>query len=346
MSVEIPFELIEKYIQGVCNKEEIEFIQDWYDSFDNDQDYISNLSKDEQDLLEEILSSVKEKEDFKIYPNHHKSRIFRWSAVAAAIAFLAISSVFLYNNPTVFRERILGSSKLAVNTDQIIKVENNSMKLMKAVLPDNSVVWLSPESKINYSHKFTKKERHLELSGECFFYVTKDVSHPFVIHSKHLITRVWGTSFRVKDLDKESLAEVSVVTGKVSVRTKPNSLKNEALTPSSDIMLKADEMVVYKEDKKLLEYSKIAYKEDSGLKMWVHANLNFENEDLSRVVNVLNEKFNVNINIEDQTLKQYKLNANFSDFNLPEILEAMSKSLNVNYTITNKTDIVLKPIIK
>lgn len=352
MKLDIPFILIEKYIDGTCSQEEINYIQKWYASFEKEDDYISTLSNKEQDLLGQIIyskifDSIKEKDNFKTHTLYNRRNNFRWTAVAAAVVLLTISLIFIFRGNKIFKNDKRNYAQLFSQTDHLIKVENNSKKLMKAVLPDSSSVWLFPDSKINYAINFIKKERRVKMSGECFFDVSKDASHPFVIYSKHLITRVWGTSFRVTDLSNGNSAQVAVVTGKVSVRTKPVHFKNgELKQPSADIMLKADEKVIFDEGhEKLMKYTNITHKEADDLKMWVHTKLKFDNESLPTIVKELNERFNVNITLEDEILNEYRLNANFSDFNLPEILEAMSKSLNVTYTITNKTDIVLKPSI-
>ena len=56
---------------------------------------------------------------------------------------------------------------------------------------------MNAESRLTYPSRFTGNERIVQLSGEAYFQVTKDHSHPFVVQTDGLQARVLGTELNV-----------------------------------------------------------------------------------------------------------------------------------------------------
>ena len=56
----------------------------------------------------------------------------------------------------------------------------------KLFLPDGTMVWLNAGSRISYSQGFGVDDRHLNLSGEGYFEVTKNKNLPFEISTNDL----------------------------------------------------------------------------------------------------------------------------------------------------------------
>src|SRR5476651_975491 len=54
----IPVELLEKYINGECTEDEVAIVKKWYRSFENDHDYVSDISFDEEKELDGIYSII------------------------------------------------------------------------------------------------------------------------------------------------------------------------------------------------------------------------------------------------------------------------------------------------
>ena len=177
------------------------------------------------------------------------------------------------------------------------------------------------------------------MSGECFFEVTKNPEKPFVINSNAIITKVLGTSFRVRDTKGSNYAEVSVVTGKVSVSiSNPNG--NNLPQKDSEIMVYPHQKITYVRDQLKLKSQKETKK--SSVNIWHRINLSFENVPLKAIVPILNAKYSTKIKVGDDELNSYMLTADFEGFNLPEILEALKKSLNIRYEINNDDITILK----
>src|SRR5690242_4791379 len=108
-------------------------------------------------------------------------------------------------------------SKLVAERPLIEQV-NTSDKPISIMLADSSVVVLSVNSRISYPRSFDSAgTRDVYLSGEAFFKVVKNPNLPFRVYANELVTKVLGTSFYVRSFEKDSVIQVTVKTGKVSV---------------------------------------------------------------------------------------------------------------------------------
>jgi len=89
-------------------------------------------------------------------------------------------------------------------------------------LPDGTHVWLNNASSIRYPVWFTGATREVELTGEAYFEVAKDVAHPFRVHIRNSsagadggTVEVLGTSFNVMAYADEHDERATLVDGSV-----------------------------------------------------------------------------------------------------------------------------------
>jgi ferric-dicitrate binding protein FerR (iron transport regulator) len=127
-----------------------------------------------------------------------------WKAAVSVAALLAIGlmiSQFLYFFDNTHVELLAGSGQRT-----------------EAVLPDGSKVWLNNCSHLVYEHRFGR-QRSVNLKGEAYFEVEKDVTSPFYVETGDLEVRVTGTRFNVKNYESDSVIEVALVRGSVDVKS-------------------------------------------------------------------------------------------------------------------------------
>jgi len=318
MNRKVSPQLAHKYINGKCSDEEIDMLYKWYDSMEASADPLEMLSVEEKAVLKELMLN-RIKNNFS--PFEHTQETKSNSVLRYLIYTVSgIAALFLLIWGNSFYKDYL-SAKAGIK----VVASNMTNELHKEILSDGTIVWLNPKSSLEYPKKFTGELREVQMKGEAFFEVTKDHAHPFVIYSGGVVTRVWGTSFRIKT-NGELQTEVSVVTGKVSVKIPRKK--------DSEVMLLPDQKVTYLKSTDLL--TKEQEKPTSTMGMWKKTNLSFDNMPLSEVILVLNKKFGYEIATEDETLKKYLLKADFNNESLPEILELLEKSLNINYKINDR----------
>jgi transmembrane sensor len=92
---------------------------------------------------------------------------------------------------------------------------------------------------------------------------------------------------------------------------------------------------VYLADQNLLKPQTEAVADENAMQIWKHVDLSFENKPIREIIPVLNAKFHVHIEVKNERLNRYILNADMTGLNLPDVLEALKKSLNINYEISD-----------
>ncbi len=311
--------LIKKYLKGNCNPEEIAAIHEWYNSFETEQDPADFITSQQQKelkfrLLTNIKRNVASLELKSTQTNKRKtvSRTLYLLSGVAAMLILTIGVFFYVQKKSSFSD--LGD----------VHVVNMTKAIQKLVLSDGSIVWLNPKSKVIYPHNFTSTLRKVQMQGEAFFEVSPDPKRPFIIYSGNVITRVWGTSFRIRAYENIPF-ELSVLTGKVSVQLQTRK--------DSELIVLPQQTATYLTASDLLK--KGIEKKTSAMSIWHKETMTFDNEPIREVIKVLNAQFKVNISTADEKLLDYVLKADFNDQSLPSILEMLRKSLNVENEISD-----------
>ena len=136
--------------------------------------------------------------------------------------FGVIKIILLQPTPLVTYNELIDG-----NNDGLVEQTNNSTISQVITLSDGSSVILQPNSKLSYPKIFTGNERKVYLSGEGFFEISKNRKKPFFVYANEIVTKVVGTSFRVKAYPDQPDVEVIVRTGKVKVKS------NELITAAT-----------------------------------------------------------------------------------------------------------------
>ena len=87
----------------------------------------------------------------------------------------------------------------------------------RLTLPDGTRVWLNSASSIRYPSAFTGKDRSVEVAGEAYFDVAKDVQKPFLVKARNMEVQVLGTAFNLMAYADEEEVQTTLVTGAVEV---------------------------------------------------------------------------------------------------------------------------------
>lgn len=91
-------------------------------------------------------------------------------------------------------------------------VTGDSMEIF--MLPDNSIVYLNANSKLEYPQNFNKSNRYVSLTGEAYFDVKRD-SALFIIACENTLVKGKSTTVNVKSHSYDKEVEVIVATGAV-----------------------------------------------------------------------------------------------------------------------------------
>ncbi|MDJ1471395.1 FecR family protein [Cytophagaceae bacterium DM2B3-1] len=210
-------QLLQRYLQGNCTKEEMLKIHRWYSLLENQSQL--DLTHEEKDQLEHRLwANINDEidESEKVIPltsGRRKNKVFVYAGVAAACVIITVAS-FLFFTRRIFPEKEISVFETNI---ELVSEQNQSTIIKKIVLQDKSIIHLSPNSSISYPKIFDSHKREIQLVGDAFFEITKDPEKPFLVYTGRLVTKVLGTSFWIKTKDQSNSIEVDVATGKVSV---------------------------------------------------------------------------------------------------------------------------------
>jgi transmembrane sensor len=156
----------------------------------------------------------------------------RWWAVAASVALLAALGTGLWwtgSSPTD-APAVGQTGQTSAQADQTKplarrwqETANPNAEPLLVNLPDGSSVLLAADSRVRYELAGQAANREVYLDGEGFFEVAKNPQRPFVVLANGLVTKVTGTSFRVRAYAHEARVSVRVKTGRVHLRAQADS---------------------------------------------------------------------------------------------------------------------------
>ena len=197
-------------------------------------------------------------------------------------------------------------------------------------LPDGSVVSLNANSKLIYPKSFDGKTRNVELIGEGFFDITPNPDKPFIITANNAEIKVLGTKFNVIAYKDISKVEVLVETGLVSLSSKSNI--------NNSILLEKGEFGIL--DETDLQETTIT---DPNYLSWKTKVMEFRNEDLRTVLDVINHTYGSNIILDSEPLEHLELTSKYDNINLDTLLQSICIAFNLEKSeIENQIILAIK----
>lgn len=235
-----------------------------------------------------------------------------WSVAAVAIVLLGLITVTAYWQ---------GSRQIQSNFSDIV-VEAPLGSKTKLTLPDGSTVWLNAGSKMVYSQGFGVSDRKLAFQGEGYFEVEKIDEMPFLVQTHDVNVTVVGTKFNFRNYPEDEEAVVELLEGKVALE---NQLKEDAvryLSPN-------EKMVLHKATGEM-DITSAKVKEAT---LWTENILLFDEDLLPDIVRELERSYHVQIEIENEDLKQTRFYGQFNQLeqNIYDVLDMLSETGKLKY---------------
>lgn len=231
------------------------------------------------------------------------SQLMRYAAfLAVPLLLTSLVLGYLYFQKPELAEKY---AEVTAATGSVIRYE----------LPDHSVVWLNSGSTLRYPTVFRSDNRNVELNGEAYFEVEADNERPFYVNTRHGLTvYVYGTRFNVTAYEDDSNIETVLEKGKVNVIS-PDRKTIIQLAPGEQLLYNKQSQKLIKN--KVDIYEKVA---------WKDGKLIFRNASLDDIFKRLSRHFNVDIQFNNKSGKEYKYRATFRNETLPQILDYLARS--------------------
>lgn len=150
-------------------------------------------------------------------------------------------------------------------------------------LPDGTAVWLNAASTLRYPTVFNGTERKVEVTGEVYFEVTKNVRMPFrVMAGNRAVIEVLGTRFNVSAYEGEKSLNTTLLDGAVKVTATHTARHQVALKPGQEARLSGDLTVINDPD-------------IDKVMAWKNGLFNFEGASLQEVMNELERWYDIEV---------------------------------------------------
>lgn len=303
-----------------------------------------NLSEDEVDVaLQATWMKIERKEqDRKMEQKVIQIWNSSWFRKVAAVLVFGLLSFYVYDNYFAARDYYSVYEQVVSDDNEgLLEQINNSNKPQIVTLSDGSSVLLQPKSKLSYPKVFKGNERNVYLSGEAFFEVSKNPKKPFFVHANEIVTKVVGTSFRIKAYANQSNVEVVVRTGKVKVNSE------KAIRKASDkeiILLPNQGLRFVRKNQTFDKITDITLDKTISNSAGTIEQLSFDFTDIpvAQIFKTIELAYSVEIDFPKRELEKCHLTTSLSDQPLPEKLKIICKSIgeNTSYTMNGNQIII------
>lgn len=273
----------------------------------------------------EIYMRIEQKINAETAPAHQQKQRFHY-LYAAAIALLVIF-------PTAYTAYRLGiRSGQHTSSQSMIEVTAPYGTVTRITLPDHSHVTLNSGSTLVYPALF-RDERQVSLSGEGYFDVTRNSAAPFTVRAAHISVEVLGTRFGVKAYDDDDVTVLTLEEG--SVKAIPANEDTDV-----GILLKPEQQLILNNRTGEIRRQVVNTHEYTS---WKDGTLTFRDMTWDEIAVILERRFNVDIHITSDRIKNERFVALFKHGeNLEQILDKLSHKRPWKYVIHNDTIEIIK----
>lgn len=324
-------DLLDKYANGECDPAEEKFIHSWYEKIGRNNADLSHA---------DIDKSIEEKLWRKLKPRSKRKHYYMAAAAGLTGLLLTLGILIFPSRPGSFNEILsiteIITSDPTADEEEVVKSGDVSQRV---ILPDGSIAYLQPASQLRYSNQFQSAGlREVYLEGEAFFKVKRNAQKPFLVYSGDVVTKVLGTSFRVRAFADDQRVTVSVKTGKVSVAKNPEASLPEA-RPAPEVILTPNQQAVYdvvKEQvsKKLVDEPEIILAQPTLLEM------EFDGTPVSKILQSLEENYGIPIIYDEKDLANCSLTTTLTDEKFYERIEVICRAINAEYSVRDATIVI------
>lgn len=305
-------EILQRYVEGNVNPEEIIAVVDWLDADENNVREFMALHK-----LNDIslLNQADNRAD-----NQKKKRTVSFRKIGYELAKIAAILIIFWGGTKLFETNTTEESIITYQTLYVPAGQRAEL-----ILPDSTRVWLNAHSKLIYPVSFGKGNRQVELNGEAYFDVVHNEKQPFIVKTRQMDIQVLGTEFNVTSYSSDF--EVSLLRGCIELSS-PNLSSTYRMKEKEHIKLKNNKLII----NNITDYDYFRWKE--GL-------ICFNNESVATII----EKFKLYYDINIETHNKKFLNSRYSGkFRTKDGIEQVLKVLQIehkfSYTKNNDLNLI------
>ena len=194
------------------------------------------------------------------------------------------------------------------------------------VLSDGTRVYLNAMSRFKYPVKFLGDSREVELSGEAYFEVTKDVGHPFIVRTPEINIEVLGTSFNLSAYENTEKIVTTLIEGRVKLISHSNR---------ESMSMQPEEQATFHVKDGLTEIERV----DVNLyTAWKDGNFIFHDARLEDIMITLTRWYSMNVLYTNESVKELRFSGNLDRYgDINQILDIIGTTKKIKIKIDQNT---------
>ncbi|HEU4642609.1 MAG TPA: FecR domain-containing protein [Gemmatimonadaceae bacterium] len=212
------------------------------------------------------------------------------------------------------------------------RMEAQHGRIVSVRLADGSRVTLAAGSALEVPRTFPEGGRDVAVTGQAYFEIAHDSTHPFRVHTRGALTRVLGTKFDVRAYPEDSAVTVVVTEGHVAFGADAG-----AGLPSGASRRRASGAVpsvtLSRGDRaRLVPGGVVRVERGVGGERdlaWMQGRLEFVDTPLRAVVRDVERWYDVHIVLSDSSLASAPVTASFGNEPVDGVLRTLAVSLDV-----------------
>ncbi len=295
-----------------------------------------------QNLIQdpELEESIWKNIQIRVSPRHPAINLFfRHWQMAALITLLFGVGVGYFLKHERPAQGELSTAQTDHSTQDWVEEVNRTNKEIKIHLSDGSTVSLGKDSRLRYPREFESSQRVVQLVGEAFFDVQKNPNQPFLVFADETVTKVLGTSFRIKAYAKAPKIFVEVRTGRVSVFTKKDFEGSTTNIEKKGLILTPNQQAVFNRelahlDKTLVEVPVLLIGPSQKI------SFEFNNTSIENIFSILEKAYGLEIIYDPELVEGRALTVSMEDESLFEKLDIICRTLGLSYELVDAQIII------
>jgi len=197
------------------------------------------------------------------------------------------------------------------------------------VLSDGSRVWLNAGSSLTYPTSFPGPKREVQLQGEGYFEIARNVNSPFFVKTSTQEIQVLGTAFDVMAYTDEPSQTTTLVNGAVRVTTAGH--QTQTLSPGQQLQINSASVQRIINDVNIREVT-----------AWHNGQFKFVNRDLPYVMRQIARWYNVSVIFEGKVPEAHFFGTVTRYSNVSNVLQLLEQTGAVHFEVF-KDKIAIKP---
>lgn len=248
-----------------------------------------------------------------------RSRRRRWSMAVLKVAAAIIPLIALGLIWAELDSRLGGSVFSAPETVSEA-AQPGERKVL--IFQDGTKVYLNAGAVITYPRTWRLDRRRVSLEGEAYFEVAHNRKRPFTVDVFNTKVKVYGTSFNVNAYPEDSTISVALIGGSVAFEA-----------DGREHLMKPSQLLTYNRSDGSVSLVEVSHPDNYTL--WTANVINFRDNTLENVMEVLGRWYDVSFDVEDRSLLSRRFTFRTTQLPLRSLLDEMEYISDLKFELEN-----------